>query len=918
MLLTVKRLDLENFMTHRQESVEFPEQGIILLWGPSGSGKCLPGSAQLADPATGELISIERFVAQRRTSTLGYHAGRVEPVRVTDWHELGVKDLVRVHTADGRQLVAAATHPVLTEHGCRPAGQLRPGQRVATAAMATDSLIVWQTITEVEFAGSTVCYDITVDTPEHLYLADGFVVHNSSLLDAIAFALYGVKATRAKSLDELRHELYPDEPFGVRLTLRLDEDNEVQIFRGVDKNGKSIAWLAESDGTLLEGLAAVGDRVAQLMGAMDGATFFATYFAKQGELDALVSMAGHERRKFIQRMLGITLLDQVSKRITQHTTAQQGRIDQLNEQIPAQTKEELQAQLADARQQVADKTALLETLTAELEAIKSAGQSLAQRLTEGQSAATRHEELTAAITARAQHTLPALRADVTRLTELVAQAGEAKRRLDDSAAQRAELDALNREAQALAAAEGALQALERLRQDAQEAERALQARQAELDVLPEQTDGGPDVDALTARHQQATSTAQDLARQIAETQEIRASLAEQGHCPTCLRDIDLTDHDHTAHALGALDAKLQALTDQHAQATADEQALAAQLQTARAARAAAEQAARTRQQALTRHQEAGKAHRAAQAKLAEAEQAAQGGDSQRLARVRARLAELADLQVAWIADQRLLDSAADAPAQLEAAQAKLAAEETLHTQQEAELAELAFDPQGFAALQTEVEQARGHFSDVREQVATLKGELELAGRDVTAAQAQLEHYDQAISERQNATERLALLRRLEASMKAFKGFMIGQIRPQLEDTTSQHLSDLTHGRMPGVQIDEEYNLAVKRNGEFRRIGLCSGGEQARAAFSLRLALTQLVSARTDTPWGALFFDEIFGSQDEDHRRALLEALRYAGANTFPQTFLISHEQTLRDHEFVDLVVDVPDSDSVARIQVHTR
>ena len=69
--------------------------------------------------------------------------------------------------------------------------------------------------------------------------------------------------------------------------------------------------------------------------------------------------------------------------------------------------------------------------------------------------------------------------------------------------------------------------------------------------------------------------------------------------------------------------------------------------------------------------------------------------------------------------------------------------------------------------------------------------------------------------------------------------------------------------------------------------------------------------------GFMVFDEIFGSQDEAHRRAILESLRYL-RGLYPQILLISHSGDLRESDLIDTIIDVPDSDSSGRIQVSSR
>ena len=59
----------------------------------------------------------------------------------------------------------------------------------------------WQRVVKVASVGNRPCYDLTVDTPEHLYLTEAVIVHNSSILDAVNFAVWG--KTRAGGIDTI-------------------------------------------------------------------------------------------------------------------------------------------------------------------------------------------------------------------------------------------------------------------------------------------------------------------------------------------------------------------------------------------------------------------------------------------------------------------------------------------------------------------------------------------------------------------------------------------------------------------------------------------------------------------------------------------------------------------------------------------
>ncbi|MCA9905449.1 MAG: SMC family ATPase, partial [Anaerolineae bacterium] len=81
----------------------------------------------------------------------------------------------------------------------------------------------------------------------------------------------------------------------------------------------------------------------------------------------------------------------------------------------------------------------------------------------------------------------------------------------------------------------------------------------------------------------------------------------------------------------------------------------------------------------------------------------------------------------------------------------------------------------------------------------------------------------------------------------------------------------------------------------------SGGEAFRINFAIRVALSQLLARRAGAHLRTLFIDEGFGTQDEDGRNKLVEAIT-AIQDDFDMILVVTHIDDLRDSFPVHLVV----------------
>ncbi len=197
-------------------------------------------------------------------------------------------------------------------------------------------------------------------------------------------------------------------------------------------------------------------------------------------------------------------------------------------------------------------------------------------------------------------------------------------------------------------------------------------------------------------------------------------------------------------------------------------------------------------------------------------------------------------------------------------------------------------------------------SALQVELAVTQGNLQVAVNALTHAKEQ--------EERRNVKQREAHIASLVSDVLGdLNNRLVREVQPVLQSTVSDILAQLSQNRFLQVAITEEYDILVKDDGDFQPIEELSGGERDLVALAVRLGLASLVSERHGSGGaGFLILDECFGSQDEDRRRSILDALRNL-RGTYGQIFLISHVGGIEDS--CDKILDVTLDESKTNAEV---
>jgi exonuclease SbcC len=165
---------------------------------------------------------------------------------------------------------------------------------------------------------------------------------------------------------------------------------------------------------------------------------------------------------------------------------------------------------------------------------------------------------------------------------------------------------------------------------------------------------------------------------------------------------------------------------------------------------------------------------------------------------------------------------------------------------------------------------------------------------------------------QRLQDQALIARLLEAfGKKGVPAMIIEAAIPELEQAANRLLARMTDGRM-SLKLEtqrekitggtaETLDIQISDELGTRSYELYSGGEAFRINFALRVALSQMLTRRAGAHLRTLFIDEGFGTQDEDGRNKLVEAIT-AIQDDFDIILVVTHIDDLRDSFPVHLVV----------------
>ncbi|MCY3833676.1 MAG: SMC family ATPase [Chloroflexi bacterium] len=211
--------------------------------------------------------------------------------------------------------------------------------------------------------------------------------------------------------------------------------------------------------------------------------------------------------------------------------------------------------------------------------------------------------------------------------------------------------------------------------------------------------------------------------------------------------------------------------------------------------------------------------------------------------------------------------------------------------------------------------------DLRAQVEAMRADAQKLNERKTIVEQQLHAIEAGRESKRRLSERLQAARheqglfnelRAACGKNGLPALIIETAIPELEAEANDLLARMTDGRMrlrlktqrekATGGLAETLDIAIADELGTRAYELYSGGEAFRINFALRVALSKLLARRAGAQLRTLFIDEGFGSQDEEGRDRLVEAINKIQSD-FDLILVITHIDELRDSFPVHLLVE---------------
>ena len=751
----------------------------------------------------------------------------------------------------------------------------------------------------------------------------------STIFEAIIFALYGETKQNKESIKYCKADVKEEVLVVLYFTI---DDKEYKIERAL--KGRALtakAELYQADELIASSVKGVNESIVKLLG-MSKEAFVNTVFASQKELTALSQLKSDERKKIIRKLLGLERVDRVEKliisklrdlnreiKISKEHLLNKEEIALLNKQIVKKEEElkDISKQLKGVESDLTKSQKSLEDLDAKLEEIR--------RLKEDYKAKE-------SVVAIAQTKLEQFYKEQEKLTKELAKRQESKAFFEANRGVFKEYEALKdkiaklqKQKELQLKKEGLLKEQVQLRSQL----KALQSEMKELQVaLKENQEKLSNKEKYTKAYSEYKRWYESLESELkrAEAKRTKAQtiiestkkqlegirrLGKEANCPTCTRPL-LNEYESVVSDL------TQTITtytqEQLAQAHSEVQAIEKKLIEAKEKLLKLDRIVQkmdqvevfiktTQQQLLKREESYNAIKKQGLANKQELEQLASVVYDATAHRVLQKELEAKEpLYKKMIGLEQLISEIPNLLERIQELRRKIKEQELIVANTQRELQEHKYSK----AIEEDLIKSFKNLQLEKEKIYSEQQKLVVLQAKINAA---ISSYIEKLEENRKksiALEQRVLkrddLEKLKTYLASFKSAINSKVTPRISQIASELFFEITNGRYQYIEVDEEFDFYIYDEGQRYPLARFSGGEVDLANLVLRIAISKTLNELSShSSIGFLAFDEVFGSQDEERRYAIMQSF-YKISQHYREIFLISHDREIK--EMFERVIDL--------------
>lgn len=748
----------------------------------------------------------------------------------------------------------------------------------------------------------------------------------STIFEAILYCLFGYEQQSGyKNFARSTYAADDSAPVELKLSFLIGQ-TEYEVQRSL--RGRVLtayASLYRNEQQVATGVSVVNQELVRILG-LDAEAFRRSVFSGQKELSELSAAKGEERKKLVRRMMGFDTLDTAQQELRTDVNALKNQIEgQSSTLLGDQEVARLTEELAQQRSVAEERRAALQTAEQQLQLLKAEGDVISGEFNRQKALYDRFNDLDkqkSGQEARRKEltiTLEALRHHRTQLEQRKTALDLKKPEFEQFLAEKQRLVAVEQEKERFTNSNLILQKMEAARKNISDTEIRIAEMKEAIKAADTVTAGLAQLEVLIAeletRLRVCSETILPLQKEVAGTEGLirdrrerlksLTALGAGGQCPTCLQPL----LESYARAVSELEQELDRLQEGEQRArkirieelAAEQKALTESISNRRKEEAGLNQELtrlretwrqmRREEESVVQQQNILVAEQEILSKIGEVHYDRAAHEA-----LRAWVIAHEKESVAYQSEESYLKSELPkTDSQINQTAESIRESEVKISQLTQETAALQFDNEQYQSASRAFDAFRGRFADLSERTAVLGKEAVESQAAADNTLGRLESNERIREKIAARTEELDLLRRLDKHLTEFRTEILEKVSPAISRVAGELFNRITRGKYEGIEVSDSFEFAISDNGKMYPITRFSGGEIDLANFCLRIAITRAIIELSGAGHRLEFlaFDEIFGSQDEDRRMEIMNALALL-REQFPQIYIISHIESLRD------------------------